>query len=324
MPNIVFHIGTHKTGTTAIQNRLFSNRTTLWEKGVFYPDAGIGSGHSGHHEFAWAAAGQGHRLKRKSVEEVFREVRDAIDSAGHKTVVFSSEEFGNLNVSQIVEMKSRLSISSAKIVCYLRNQVDYLISQYKQHIQQYETRYTGTLFDYVVELNILNRMAYAALALGWANVFEDESLRIRVYDRACLLNSDVVEDFCDVTGIDFSLLNNVSESVDSDNKSISDFTAEALRYTNQLDLSPSEHRALLTQIRKATSDYSDYRFLDNSSIERINNKFIKSNERIRRRFSIDVTPLNKIKISNDKKIISQSDNELAKVFSSLLDAQYLN
>ena len=324
MPKIVFHIGTHKTGTTAIQNRLFSNRKTLLNNGILYPDAGVRRGHSGHHEFAWAAAGQSHRLKGKSIDEVFHEVQSSIDSAGDKTVVFSSEEFGNLNVNQIIDMKSRLSIQSAKIVFYLRNQVDYLISQYKQHIQQYETRYTGTLFDYVVEFNILNRMAYAALAFGWANVFGDESLRIRVYDRSCLLNCDVVQDFCNVIGFDCRVLPHFSDVENDDNKSVSDFAAEVLRYANKFDFSPEEHRELLNQIRKTSSDYSNYCFLDVSSMERVRDRFSRSNERISQRFSIDVSPLNELPCVDGKNIISQSDSDLIKAFLSFLGARYFN
>lgn len=43
----IIHIGTLKTGSTSIQNSLFSNRELLFKKGVIYPDIGSNFQHWG-------------------------------------------------------------------------------------------------------------------------------------------------------------------------------------------------------------------------------------------------------------------------------------
>jgi len=47
------HIGTHKTGTTSIQNFLRNHATSLNECGVFVPKSGTLDENSGHHNIAW-------------------------------------------------------------------------------------------------------------------------------------------------------------------------------------------------------------------------------------------------------------------------------
>ena len=47
------HIGTHKTGTTSIQNALAANRERLRSHGLYVPTAGTTHAHSGHHNLAW-------------------------------------------------------------------------------------------------------------------------------------------------------------------------------------------------------------------------------------------------------------------------------
>lgn len=55
---LFLHVGTHKTGTTTIQNVFGDNRETLREQGLFYPDASpfLGGPRTAHHSFAHAIA----------------------------------------------------------------------------------------------------------------------------------------------------------------------------------------------------------------------------------------------------------------------------
>ena len=41
MSEIILHVGTHKTGTTTIQDTLFHNRELLRARGVVYPRIGL-------------------------------------------------------------------------------------------------------------------------------------------------------------------------------------------------------------------------------------------------------------------------------------------
>ena len=63
MPRLVLHIGTHKTGTTSLQNHWHANRQALSQVGIVYPDL---TPHSGHHGFLtdWIALPQVYALPK--------------------------------------------------------------------------------------------------------------------------------------------------------------------------------------------------------------------------------------------------------------------
>lgn len=74
---ILLHAGTHKTGTSTIQNVLDRHRDTLRAASVFYPDARrvFGGTYVAHHPFAHAVAEpHGHALARQFVEQLEQDI----------------------------------------------------------------------------------------------------------------------------------------------------------------------------------------------------------------------------------------------------------
>lgn len=90
MAKLVLHIGTHKTGTTMIQNRLHAARGDLAEQGVIYPDAGQ---HTGHHWALtdWIALPAAYTRRGGGVTGLTTLAERWRDTAA--TVLLSSEEF---------------------------------------------------------------------------------------------------------------------------------------------------------------------------------------------------------------------------------------
>lgn len=89
-PRLILHAGTHKTGTTSVQQVLAKNREALREKGVHYPDAHsfVGGGHKAHHRFAYAWTGMQDGLidsATRFLESLYDDVND------NETVILSSE-----------------------------------------------------------------------------------------------------------------------------------------------------------------------------------------------------------------------------------------
>lgn len=91
---IVLHIGTHKTGTTAIQKYCASHRDALRRQGLWYPDYDLigAEGHYAHHHLANALAGLS--TSRGGEAEADRFLAGIRAGAGdHETVLISAESF---------------------------------------------------------------------------------------------------------------------------------------------------------------------------------------------------------------------------------------
>src|SRR4051794_39377124 len=93
MSEIIIHIGTHKTGTTTIQDTLFLNRRLLAARGVVYPRIGL---MAPHHTLAthWIDLPAQFRARRPAAASWATIARAY--AGGDKTVLISSEEFSRL------------------------------------------------------------------------------------------------------------------------------------------------------------------------------------------------------------------------------------
>jgi hypothetical protein len=89
---LVLHMGTHKTGTTAIQQALSDARSSLRDRGTVYPDARdeLGGSSTAHHRLAHALTG----TDAGQLSAAHRFLERVADEAGpEETVVLSAEPF---------------------------------------------------------------------------------------------------------------------------------------------------------------------------------------------------------------------------------------
>jgi hypothetical protein len=137
----VFHVGPHKTGTTAIQVSLRDNRKSLLESKVFIPETSLVN--HGHHEIPWALLGWDLRLLGANSKEVDLElylervIAEAL-LAECDTIVFSSEDFSLLDdkdwshllvtIQNLVRMGTQVDF---RILFFYREIDDAVRSQYK-------------------------------------------------------------------------------------------------------------------------------------------------------------------------------------------------
>lgn len=134
MRKCYIHIGTHKTGTSALQEMLARHDVALQDKGFLYPRAGRPAPYAGHHNIAWEVTGD-HRFQPQhgTIGELVRE----IDAEPHD-VILSSEDFeGAVDRSNKFSEFVRLLQSrgfSVILVVYLKNPVEYLPSIYVELI----------------------------------------------------------------------------------------------------------------------------------------------------------------------------------------------
>ncbi len=134
---LVLHIGTHKTGTTALQSMLILNQQVLARQGIVVPNTGRfhqteDYDTPGHHELAWAIAGP-------PPYALVARVIDELEAAGARTAVISSEEFHAIHhrAENMAALRSAFAARGYRtvVVLYLRAQARYAESVFQQYIR---------------------------------------------------------------------------------------------------------------------------------------------------------------------------------------------
>lgn len=147
---LVLHIGTHKTGTTAIQRFLSQNREQLMQMGYCYPKySDILPGKSDHYAHIDVAKGLMGQSKILSVEDSKDFLRGVVTFAEKKnahTILISAESFvrgmsgtsskkWNQIESFIRLVKSCIPLENIEITVTIRSLASYLTSLYNEHVK---------------------------------------------------------------------------------------------------------------------------------------------------------------------------------------------
>lgn len=185
---LFIHIGTHKTGTSALQSFLGGRADELDKKGVHYLRSGRAAGKA-HHELSW-----GIRERHGADLAAWDGVRTELKANASARQVLSSEAFWFTDPAGV---KAQLGgVEDLRIVMYLRRQDKYLQSLYKQTVaggrrisfQQWREKFHF-------------RGDYLTVVKQWADAFGKDALEIRPYERGGR-TVDVVQDFLSLLGID--------------------------------------------------------------------------------------------------------------------------
>lgn len=193
---LYIHIGYHKTGTTAIQNFLFNNRKKLLDNNILYPEIGLLPNKS--HPLLPFNHMMGvipqnvppwYRALDKPIQsslEVLKRLRDEIDKSKCNKVIISSEEFVYLSIHsetlQLLEMIREVFYDfKIRIICYVREPIDFLLSFYNQIIKGTGTAKFSDFVTSLLECNVFN---YIEVIQYWEKVFGKDNISINYYDKS--------------------------------------------------------------------------------------------------------------------------------------------
>jgi hypothetical protein len=194
MKQIFLHIGTPKTGTTALQNFLFKYSEKLSSQGILYSRNFVRGNKSlihGHHSLAYDVLG----TKGLGDGRCWNLLLEEIKSSKSDVVVISAEAFWLCTEKEIQKVAKYLEGYSVKVVVYLRNPFKFLISLYKQFVKK--GRYNRSFHDFIDEY--YTDYGYS-LAL-WASVFGKENIKVCIYDKM-EMNHGLEEDFLRLLSVD--------------------------------------------------------------------------------------------------------------------------
>lgn len=212
----IIHIGTQKTGTTTIQSFLMQNRAALSRQGIRYEPlsarrtaqmelglAGIvRSGGLLEAPSKLRAMGVRSPASQAAFVDHFEDtLRQGVKTWAEHTYLASSEQIHAWlkTADRIQALHSLLSqhFSQVRYIVYYRAQEDFMLSTYSEAIRRGER----TTLDQHID-TFLSTMNYNRRVKLWASIVGRENLSVRLFAQDAMHNGDLLDDFCDVTGID--------------------------------------------------------------------------------------------------------------------------
>ena len=285
MTSCLLHIGAPKTGSTALQKFLATNRERLRTFGMDYPDVSLRG--FGHHDIAFLVAGgypSWATAQERPLDELVRDLAGKV--AGRPMITLSSENFYLLpNPAGVARALEQAGIDAKKvrIIVYLRRQDEAHLSWYNQIVKA--QGYTGTIAESIVESHSL--WNYAAQLERWAAVFGTDSLTVRTYQSPASPGGDIRRDFLSLAQLPEDGFAFPEEDV---NSRINAEILEFQRMVNRLPLSAqkkrSAHRELiaLTAASAGTGLFEDRPLLGVEERAAILASYAESNDAVARTY----------------------------------------
>ncbi|WIV49606.1 hypothetical protein QQG91_07925 [Marivivens sp. LCG002] len=265
---LILHIGSPKTGTTALQQFLHSNADALRKAGVNYMTAA--RTHIAHNPLAQAVP-QG-----KAAELVAQIVKE-YDANPDMTHVVSSEIMFRVVVANGLKGLFTDHIArNTKVICYLRRQDRYAEVLYKQLAKNALVPNDRTSFL----AGQIKKLAFTNFLDVYAEMFGTENIRIKPFDRKAFKDGDIVADFAeDMLGLsDLSAFDRPTREA---NKSMS------VELSEMLGAISFDKTANVRQLIRVLSTYDDpllFSKNDTFSLENrvtLMNELAQDNEKLR-------------------------------------------
>jgi hypothetical protein len=199
MKKLFLHIGVMKTGSSTIQVYLAKSRDSLKAKGFLYPRAGLlGPNGNAHHRLSFAMLKQypsyAPQAWNRAKEEVMEELLAEVHASAATKVIVSSETFYTAGSEEMVSwLKNSLSDFYVRVVVYVRRPDLWFESWYGQSVK---TGNPSTADEFIES----RAHSFLPNVLTYADIFGNDRMIVRIYDREKLVGGDVLSDFLSLIG----------------------------------------------------------------------------------------------------------------------------
>lgn len=191
-PELIFHIGHHKTGSTAIQHALATGSLRVEGRRILYTAA---LNHNGLRRHVEHFATAGEILPGSAAVPNLETEAKRLAEGGFDTAIFSAEEFEGADPKALKAAMERFflpHVTDHRIVCYLRPHAGRILSNFAEDVKL--GHFQGTLEAYHQTMAKSGRLDYVKRLAPWQTVFGSRFLlRAMVRDR--LHGQSVLEDF---------------------------------------------------------------------------------------------------------------------------------
>ena len=214
MKKLILHVGTPKTGTSAIQKFLANNISALATHGIEYPMfsahwPGIESARNGHFLFAEVMHRLDHEVAVSCPELLpqcmaqFKQFAAKLDG----TMLLSDETFWQMasryedTVPLLKNICDEFGFDSYQVIVYMRRQDLLAESLYAQRVKGMKV--ASMTFDSYLASKFTHQIcAYNKVIKRFEDQFGQENIHIGIYDRKLLKAGDSAADIMDVLGLD--------------------------------------------------------------------------------------------------------------------------
>lgn len=224
---VLIHIGTHKTGSTSLQQFCVRAADQLNDDGILYPESGRPTDHDppwGHHVLAWS-------IQNKhgwTGLEGWKTVKDEVASSDVSCVLLSSEGFVTCSVDQIRRIRSFFPDAEVRVLVYLREPFSHMLSVYKQYVTTWgETRSFQKFADAKMHL-----CDYPALIDRWRQGLGSGRILTRSFEQCCSRSKGLEASLLEVLGLELGHYE--SFITGPTNVSPENYQAAAVRWMNRL------------------------------------------------------------------------------------------
>ena len=212
----ILHIGTPKTGSTAIQRFLQANYDALSRRNII---AHVKLANQLAKAFTpWhmrtrflKKSGlqdpqQHAQLKKKAIQDLQETVSSTAND--QKVVLLSSEHFymllsRSIDITTVKEVLERY-FETVVVVCFFRDPIDFVVSSYNQSLRG---AYSGSLPAFIGQYIGSGRWKYFSNYNAWSSVFGSERCFFVPFNPDQKTNYDVVRHFCALVNLDPEGLN---------------------------------------------------------------------------------------------------------------------
>jgi hypothetical protein len=298
MKELILHIGSTKTGSSAIQDFLWTNRDALEPHGVIYPDVGIaGSAHhllaAAIHPSAWRmhAADFAGKDRLACFDEFIKQVREAAAKSSANRIFLSSEYWWGrfFDPTFFPRMKTFSESFDVHLLCYVRPQDEWLESTYVQTVKSGEGR---TFREWLLaSLDQAGAFCqYDVILRQWEQVIPPERIHVRPYESAEGTTDSVAEvvDFLQIPK-QHSLVSLTAKS----NPSPVPRDTEIIRLINRSTLSPAKKekaRRNLLRNSKKKDPHTRFHYLSADETIELFKRYQRGNDAVAQKYSKSHTP----------------------------------
>jgi len=316
---LYIHVGTHKTGSTAIQH-ILSRYNTHGVKYI-YPNDEF-SRICDESELDSLNVDKSTGMKSYLSKEVVRR---------HSKYVISEEEFsGNIflcykdaiNIARRLKLATESIFPSVKIIIYIRDQKDWVQSIYTQEIHQGES-YSFQDFLRVFDSTTID---WRHVIDSYVSVFGKDNVIIKRYDRMLLSErGGLIKDFFNSIGLDYSKLPLTKKSYNAN----SGYNRTALEFARRMNggLSAIEKQFLRHELQRVASKkpFETYSFFSTGDCSDFLSLHKEANNSVMREyFSDDQVLFPSSGIDKDKEIDEISSQDMLLLLTKMHLSQNAN
>lgn len=258
MKTLYVHIGTMKTGTTAIQRFCWENQEVLQKKGYCYPSfydlvPNITRKRNGRFLVdeceSQEEANAKYRIGMDRVIELFYE---------YDNVILSNEGIWGATYERRSSLWEELKTEGekngfqVKIIVYLRRQDEYISSVWNQMVKMGTKEGVRSWPEYLAHIPKGRQLDYAHKLDTIKEVLGKESIIVRCYERSQFYQGSIYDDFLNIIGLELTDEYTITRQVV--NTKLSGSMHEIKRIINMMPLVDNEKNKLFRHILTECSD----------------------------------------------------------------------